>query len=169
MMIGFIHGSFDPFINGHLELVKRASRRCDKVIVGIAINPLKVLRGRRFDRDVMKEAMIKVFEREGMNNVTVIVFNDFTLRIALNYNVNILIRGIRNDKDRRYEERLAKIYKKILGLETTFFYSPDNNSSTKIMEKLKKGKDVRENVPPEIYEVIKKKWWKLPNQLKVNV
>lgn len=157
MLIGFIPGSFDPFINGHLELVKRASSRCDKVIVGIAINPLKVLRGRRFNRQVMKEAMIKVFKREQLNNVTVIVFNNFTLKIALKYNVSIIIRGIRNDKDHKYEQRLSKIYKKILGLETTFFYIPTKNSSTKVMEELKKGRDVKKYVPPEIYEVIKLK------------
>lgn len=157
MMIGFMPGSFDPFTNGHLELVKRASKRCDKIIVGIAINPLKVLRGRRFNRNVMKETMIKVLEREQLNNVTVIVFYDFTLRIALKHNANIIIRGIRNDKDRKYEQRLAKIYKKSLGLETIFFYSPNGSSSTKIMEKLKKGKDVKKDVPPEIYEVIKLK------------
>lgn len=157
MMIGFIPGSFDPFINGHLELVKRAAKKCDKVIVGISINPLKVLRGRRFNRKIMKETIQKVLEREQLNNVTVIISNDFTLRIALKHNATIIMRGIRNDKDRRYEERLAKIYKKILGLETIFFYFPNGSSSTKVMEKLKKGKDVRKDVPTEIYEVIKLK------------
>lgn len=51
MKIGFYAGSFNPFTNGHLHVVTKASMLFDKVIVGIGVNPEKK---RRFDKDLMK-------------------------------------------------------------------------------------------------------------------
>lgn len=155
MKIGFFPGSFDPFINGHLHIIQQALQEFDRVIVGIGINPLKLWRGRRFNRDSMKEAMKKVIKREGLSHVKVITFNNFFLSIALKYNSNMLIRGLRNDMDWRYEKILASIYKKIIGLDTFYIQSKETMSSTKVMEMLKRGENIETYLPPEILEIVK--------------
>ena len=54
-------GSFDPFTNGHLHVLKQASKVFDKVYVAIAVNSAK---SRRTDKDEMKAVMERIFERE---------------------------------------------------------------------------------------------------------
>lgn len=94
MKIGFYSGSFDPFTNGHLHIIKTASKVFDKVIVGICINYQKK---RRFDSLLMKSAIEKTLKNEQLHNVEVITYNSLTVDIALKYNSNFLIRGLRND------------------------------------------------------------------------
>lgn len=160
MKIGFFPGSFDPFSNGHLDMIRKTSKEFDKIIVAIMTNPIKkIKRRRRFPKDIMKKQMEKVFEREKLDNVEVIMSSNFFLSVALKYKASVIIRGIRknNPKDCRNEPILAFIYKITLGLDTLFIYDDNNFSSTLIMEMLKNGKNVEHLVPPEIFEVIKEK------------
>ena len=53
-------GSFDPFTNGHLDIVKKCAKLFDKVIIGVGVHPEKE---RRFDKELMKEAIEKVIAR----------------------------------------------------------------------------------------------------------
>ena len=68
MKIGFCTGSFDPFTNGHLAVVKKSCQLFDKVIIAMGTNPGKK---RRFDKQIMKEAIEKVLISEGLENVEV--------------------------------------------------------------------------------------------------
>ena len=155
MKIGFYYGSFDPFTNGHLNLVSESIKRCDKVIVTIGINPLKMYRKRRFDRNSMEKAMKKIFKRKKFKNIE--IQSGFFITIWKIRKVKpILIRGIRNKKDYIYEKRLANIWKKIFGLDTIFIKG-NKISSTMVMNKLEKGEDVKEFLPKEILEIIRTK------------
>ena len=71
MNIGFFAGSFSPFTNGHLHVVREASKLFDKVIIGIGINSRKIP---RYKNELMKEAIEKVLVRENLNNVEVIIY-----------------------------------------------------------------------------------------------
>lgn len=153
MKIGFYPGSFDPFTNGHLAVINQTTQLFDIVIVGIGTNPLKIFKRRRFKRKLMKEAMERVFKREKLDNIIVITYNDFFLRVALKYNSTMLIRGIRNKKDYDYETTIAKIYKRTTGLDTMYIYG-ENISSTMVIEKIKNGKNVEKYIPKEIMEVV---------------
>ena len=63
MNIGFYAGSFDPFTNGHLHVVKTASVLFDKVIIGIGRNPIK---SKRFDENAMKVAIEETLKLENI-------------------------------------------------------------------------------------------------------
>jgi len=154
MKIGFYAGSFDPFTNGHLHVVKKSSELFDKVIVGIGINASK---SRKYDSEVMKNAIEKVLARENLNNVSVIAYSNLSVDIAKDLNATFLIRGIRNGMDYDYEENIALINEELSGLDTIYVRSGKYGaiSSSMIIELLSYGKDVSNLIPKEIYDVIK--------------
>lgn len=154
MKIGFYAGSFDPFTNGHLHVVKKSSELFDKVIIGIGINSNK---NRRFDSETMKQAIEKVLTREGLTNVSVITYSKLSVDIANELNASFLIRGIRNGMDYDYEENIALINEELSNLDTIYVRSGKYGaiSSSMIVEFLSYGKDVSNLIPKEIYDAIK--------------
>ena len=154
MKIGFYAGSFDPFTNGHLHVIKVSSEIFDKVIVGIGINNTKI---RKFDNDEMKIAIEKVLKRENINNVSVITYDNLTVDAAIKHNANFLIRGIRNGMDYDYEENIALINQEISSLDTIYVRAGRLGalSSSMVLELLQNGKNVSNLLPPEILEITK--------------
>ena len=153
MKIGFYSGSFDPFTNGHLHIIKTASKVFDKVIVGIGINYQKK---RRFDSLLMKSAIEKTLKNEQLHNVEVITYNSLTVDIALKYNANFLIRGLRNDTDYAYEENLSQVNQEISDLDSIYYRAGnlDFISSSMVAELISYNKDVSKYLPKEILEII---------------
>lgn len=92
-MIGFYAGSFDPFTNGHLQVVKKASKCFDKVIIGIGYNAEKKT---RVEKEKMKQAIEKTIQELSLNNVSVTIYTGLTVDEAKKNNCDILIRGLRN-------------------------------------------------------------------------
>lgn len=117
MKIGFYAGSFDPFTNGHLHVIKVSAEIFDKVIVGIGVNSTKQ---RRFDKTVMKNAIENVLKAHNLTNVSVVTYSNLSVDAALEHNANFLIRGIRNGMDYDYEENIALINEEISSLDTIY-------------------------------------------------
>lgn len=155
MNIGFYAGSFSPFTNGHLHVVKEASKLFDKVIIGIGINSRKTP---RYDNELMKEAIEKVLVRENLNNVEVMIYNNLSADAALEKNATVLIRGIRNTMDYEYEEKMALINEEISGLDTIYIRAGEfgNVSSSLVMELLEYGRDVSKFLPEEVLNLVKR-------------
>lgn len=154
MKVGFYAGSFDPFTNGHLHVIKRASELFDKIIVGIGIQSNKT---RRFNRESMQVAIEKVLIREQLKNVVVVLYDNMSVDVALEHNSTFLVRGIRrNGMDYEYEENMASINEEISGIDTVYIRAgkAGNISSSMVMELLTNNKDVSRYVPPEILEII---------------
>ena len=156
MKTGFYTGSFDPFTNGHLHVVKKAAEVFDKVIIGIGIHPTK---RRRYDKEEMKHAIEKVLKRENLDNVCVIEYDNLSVDCAKEHNSTYLIRGIRNGTDYEYEEIMASMNEELSGLDTIYFRAGKlgNISSSMVVELLRNGRNVDTYLPNEIIEVIKKK------------
>ena len=153
MKIGFYAGSFDPFTNGHLHVVKAASKLFDKVIIAIGENSFKK---RRFNNQKMKEAIERVLKSKNLSNVEVIIYDCFTADIAKEYDTTFLIRGLRNGMDYQYEENISAINEKTSGLDTIYIRAGrhGSTSSSMVVELLEYGKDVSEYVPEEILELL---------------
>jgi len=92
-MIGFYAGSFDPFTNGHLQIVKKSAQCFEKVIVGIGYNAEKQT---RVEKEKMKEAIEKTIKELNLDNVSVTIYTGLTVDEAIKEGANILIRGLRN-------------------------------------------------------------------------
>lgn len=152
-MIGFYAGSFDPFTNGHLQIVKKAAKCFDKVIVGIGYNAEKI---ERIDKTRMKEAIEKAISEENLNNVEVVLYTGLTVDKAKEYKADILIRGLRNGTDYEYEENISEINEKIANMDTCYFRAGDLGylSSSIVMELYSKNKSINKYVPQAVAELL---------------
>ena len=146
-------GSFDPFTEGHLHVLKQACSLFDKVYVAIAVNSEK---NRRVDKEVMKEAISRVIKSNGLDNAEVVIFNGLTVDFAKEKDAKFLVRGLRNGTDYEYEENLAVVNSKISGIETIYFRAGKTAhiSSSIVMELHQYGKDIKKWVPEEVLEIL---------------
>ena len=151
--IGFYAGSFDPFTNGHLNIVKKAANKFNKVIVGIAYNNEKQP---RIEKQKMKQAIEETIQELGLNNVEVVLYEGLTVVEAKKNGATILIRGLRNGTDYQYEENIAEINEKISGLDTCYFRAGELGylSSSMVMELYNNKADVSEFVPKAVLKIL---------------
>ena len=153
-IVGFYAGSFDPFTNGHLAIVKKASKCFDKVIIGIGKNPEKKS---RCDKLNMKEAIEMTLKEENINNAEVTIYEGLTVKKAKEYNAEILIRGLRNGTDYQYEENVAQVNEEFSGLDTCYFRAGRLGflSSSMVMELQRAGEDISKFVPKSVAKMLK--------------
>lgn len=149
--IGIYPGSFDPITNGHLDIIKRASKLFDEVIVLVATNSNKKSRFDVNTRVKLIRESIKCF-----NNVSVDSFNGLTVEYAKAHQAVALIRGIRVSSDFEYEWELAAANEYIdPEVEMVFLMSHKENtfiSSSAINELFLNGVDISPLVPKIVLE-----------------
>lgn len=153
-IVGFYAGSFDPFTNGHLQIVKKASKCFDKVIVGIGHNAEKK---ERIDKNKMKQAIEQTIKAENLNNVEVVIYKGLTVDKAKECKADILIRGLRNGTDYEYEENISEINEKMANMDTCYFRAGDLGylSSSVVMELYNNNKEIDKYVPRAVAELLK--------------
>lgn len=146
-------GSFDPFTNGHLDMVKKGCELFEKVYVLIGVNADKK---RTYDSGLMKDAICKVLEDNGINNCEVVVHEGLVAQYMKDNNIKYMIRGLRNNMDYNYEENIAEI-NKLINPELDYVYFRAENvavSSSMVKELKSYGKDVSKFVPEAVLQVI---------------
>lgn len=155
MKIAVYPGSFDPITNGHLDILDRALKIFDKVIVLIANNPNKTSRFSAEERKAMIE------EAVDNKNVEVDVWDGLTVRYAKEHGATHLIRGLRAVTDFEYEFQLASANDFAdSSIDSVFLMSKGEKSfinSSSIMELYKKGVDVSTLVPQSVLNRLKNK------------
>ena len=149
-------GSFDPITNGHLNIINRASKLYDELIVLVAISPAK----KPFFSIEEKVNMIKDSVKD-LPNVKVDFYEGLVVDYASKNNVQVLVRGLRAVSDFEYEFQLAAANRFINNeIEMVFFMAnSDNNfiSSSMIKEMALAGQDVSSLVPPMVTKYLKEK------------
>lgn len=153
MKIAIYPGSFDPITNGHLDVLNRACKIFDKVIVLVAVNPKKKSRFSAEER----VAMIK--EAVDNPNVEVDSFSGLTVEYAKSHGATHLIRGLRAVTDFEYEFQLASANDYVdSNIDTVFLMSKNDKSfinSSMIMELHEAGVDVSNLVPESVNKRLK--------------
>lgn len=156
MKIAIYPGSFDPITNGHIDIIKRATKLFDKVIVVLAKNSAKKYRFSLEDRKEMVETSLKGFE-----NVEVDVCDGLTVEFAKSKGAVAMIRGLRVVSDFEYEWSLTAANQFINSdIETVFLMAHRDLtflSSSTIDELIKGGIDVSSLVPDIVIEKYKNK------------
>jgi pantetheine-phosphate adenylyltransferase len=146
--IALIPGTFDPVTVGHLELVRTAAALFDEVVVCISVNPDKK---HLFDEETRKEMLRKAVAE--YPNVRVDAQHGMTADYAVSIGASYIIRGIRNEKDAKYELEMADFNLDYKGVRTLLIPARAdlaNISSTAVREKLSKGESVADLVPSEV-------------------
>ncbi|MDZ7851926.1 MAG: pantetheine-phosphate adenylyltransferase [Halomonas sp.] len=147
-------GTFDPVTNGHLDLIERAARLFDKVVVAIATSPGK---GPALDIDTRIALTREVVADIG--NVEVVGFSGLMTDFMIQQKARVLLRGLRAVSDFEYELQLANMNRaQMPELETVFLTPEVENSyisSTLVREIAKLGGDVSKHVHPRVAEMLK--------------
>ena len=150
-------GTFDPLSNGHLDVIKRASKIFDEVHVLISTN---VHKHPTFTVSERINMITKVVQE--LPNVKVVSTNQLTVSYAKENNINVIIRGLRNYTDYESEYQLAQFNKDIApNIETLLMFPSAKNqfvSSSSIKELLTFGVDITKYVPKAIADEIYKKF-----------
>ncbi len=150
-------GSFDPITNGHLDIIKRASRVYDKVVVGVLSNKSKTPLFTAEER----VDMIKRVTRE-LDNVEVDTFEGLLVDFAKSKNATVIVKGLRTVADFEYEFQMALLNKALNPEYETMFMMTDTKysyiSSSMVKELAGFHGDLTGFVPCDIIETIKKKY-----------
>jgi len=146
-------GTFDPITNGHFELVRRASRLFDRVVVAIAESPGKTP---MFNIDERIDLARQVLGE--LENVSIDGYHGLTVEYARQNNLGVIIRGLRAVTDFEYEFQLASMNRHLeAGVETVFLTPTDEYnfiSSTLVREVATLGGDVRKFVHPVVAKAL---------------
>jgi len=146
-------GTFDPITNGHIDLVQRAAKLFDTVIVAIAASSKK---NPKFSLEERIELAQKVLA--DCPNVTVKGFDILLIDFAHQQNATVLIRGLRAVSDFEYEFQLASMNRSLApDLESVFLMPADEYSfisSSLVKEVAALGGDVSKFVHPIVYEAL---------------
>ena len=149
-------GTFDPITNGHSDLVMRATRLFDKVLVAVA-------------KDTGKAPVCGIDERvqlakmalSGIPRVEVVPFEGLLVKFCRQHDAGIVIRGLRAVSDFEFEFQLASMNRRLAPDVETIFLTPAEKyafiSSTLVREIARLGGDVSEFVHPEVQRLLESK------------
>ena len=128
-------GSFDPVTSGHINILERASRLFDEVVVVVSASTAKKY---WFSVDQRVDMIRTALEDNGVRQVSVMAHDGLTVSLAEELDISILIRGIRSIKDMEYEVDIATLNKiQNNNIETVFLISDEQYrsiSSTMVKE-----------------------------------
>ncbi|QIW16478.1 pantetheine-phosphate adenylyltransferase [Pasteurellaceae bacterium RH1A] len=147
-------GTFDPITNGHLDIIQRAAKLFEHLIVAVAQNPSK-------QPLFSLEERVKLVQAScgDLDNVEVLGFSGLLADFAQAHQAQALIRGVRSGEDIDYEIQLAQLNQRLWPDLETVFLPPSSQwsflSSTVVREVFKHGGNVSGFVPGPVFEALK--------------
>ncbi|MEP6809870.1 MAG: pantetheine-phosphate adenylyltransferase [Chthoniobacterales bacterium] len=149
-------GSFDPVTNGHLDVIERACKLFDEVIVGVAVNDQKQPFFSLEERLEMLRATVGDQER-----VQISPLDGLLVEFAMKQNAAAVVRGLRAVSDFEFEFQMALMNRKLEANVETIFLMPKEEytylSSRIVKEIARLGGDIAKFVPPLVVEAFAKK------------
>jgi len=141
---------FDPFTNGHLDVVTRGADLFHELIIAVGNNPAKSpLLAQQKRADIICEVT------GGMPNVRVETYTGLTVDVVRSLDSAVILRGIRNGLDLNDELQMAQMNRVAAGVETVFILTSPQHafiSSSLVRQIAQGGGDVSEMVPPQVLQ-----------------
>ena len=145
-------GSFDPVTRGHMDIIERASRLCDRLVVAVLHNPDK--RGA-----LAVEERVRLLKKAcaALPNVEVIARGGLTIECAAEVGAQAIVRGVRPLGDFEPEYQMAQINRALGGVETLMMTTSEglsSISSSVVRQVASFGGDIAQMVPPGLAQEI---------------
>lgn len=144
-------GSFDPVTNGHLDIIKRASRIFEKVYVAVLVNSAK---SPMFTAEERADMLTRSVNAMGLKNVEIHIFSGLLVDFISEKKANVIIKGLRAVSDFEYEFQMALMNHKLLREVETLFMMTSNKysylSSSIVKEVARYGGNLNGLVPDEL-------------------
>ena len=161
--IGIYPGTFDPMTYGHIDIIKRALKIVNKLIIGVSNNFSKDYLFTSEERVlIIQNSLFKDLKFQ-KNKLKVLTFDTLTTSLCRKYNANVIIRGLRAVSDFEYEFQLAGMNRKLDSkIETVFLMSDAEKqviSSKFVKEIAKLGGKIDNFVTSSAARMIKEKIW----------
>jgi pantetheine-phosphate adenylyltransferase len=157
--IGLYPGTFDPITNGHIDIIGRAVKLVDKLIIGVAINQDKGPLFSLEERVEMVKAECARFA--SFADVEVRPFDSLLIRFAQDVGASVIVRGLRAVSDFEYEFQMTSMNQRLNpDIETVFFMADPRHqaiASRLVKEIARLGGDVSHFVPPGVETRLKEK------------
>ena len=154
-------GTFDPFTRGHRDIVRRASKLCDKLVVAVMENSAKTP---LFTPDERVDLVQRSLAGEGLENVEVMKWDGLLVELYKKLDCCASVRGIRSESDFRYEAELALANRLLYpGYDAILLPCRDDMSlisSSIVKEVGYYGGDISKMVPAEIIDTVNEKFMK---------
>ncbi|TMK71941.1 MAG: pantetheine-phosphate adenylyltransferase [Actinobacteria bacterium] len=143
-------GTYDPVTNGHLDIIGRAARVFDRVVVGVVNQPVRK-QETLFTAEERKGFIDQALAANGVDNVDVVVFSNLVVELAREHGAGAMVKGLRAISDFEYEFEMNQLNRKLApDIESVYIIaSPDYSflSSTGVKEMATFGGDVSDLVP----------------------
>ena len=155
-------GTFDPITYGHIDVIKKALKLFDTIIVGVSnVSNKNYLFSSEERIDIVKEALFKDLKLN-KKKILVVSFSSLTTDLFNKYKSNIILRGLRAVSDFEYEFQLAGMNRKLdNNIETLFLMSDIENqiiSSRFVKEIVKLGGDIKKFTTKSTIRSLKEKY-----------
>lgn len=152
-----VSGSYDPFTNAHLEIIQQASEMFDTVYVVIFINSSKK---RMFSPSEMLEPIRQTLAEKGINNCIVDSNDGLLARYCIDRGITYNIRGLRDNLDFSYEEKIKAFNARICPRLKTIYLCDSGGklSSSDVRELLMYNEDISNYVPAPVADMIMRKF-----------
>jgi pantetheine-phosphate adenylyltransferase len=150
-------GTYDPVTNGHLDIIGRAARVFDRVVVGVVNQPVRK-QTTLFTAEERKGFIDDAVSNNGVDNVDVVVFSNLLVELAREQGAGAIVKGLRAISDFEYEFEMNQLNRKLApDIESVYIIaSPDYSflSSTGVKEMATFGGDVSDLVPAGVADAL---------------
>lgn len=157
--VGLYPGAFDPLTNGHIDIIQRACKLVDKLVIGVATNEAKTPLFSLPERVDMLERETKRLTLA--TEISVRPFDTLLMKFAESVGASLIVRGLRAVSDFEYEFQMVGMNQKLNpDIETVFLMADPAQqavASRLVKEIARLGGDVSHFVPPEIVKALKAK------------
>ena len=159
-LVGFYPGSFDPLTNGHLDVIERACKLVDTLVVAVGRHATKTPLFTHEDRLTLLKAVLEPVGRRTETEFKFVDFDGLAVAAAREHGAKLIIRGLRDTTDYNYEMQMVGMNAQMApDLQTVFLPSSPpvrHISATLVRQIAQLGGDISKFVPPIVFEALKK-------------